>query len=77
MLFRRSALEVWSLSKSSIESDLHFSSTILGAYDTSYLLSYALGEYINGMLCDRVGEAIIVSLGLFSAGLGLIAVFSI
>ena len=74
MLVRRSALEIWSLSKSQIESDLSLSSTIFGVYDTAYLLSYALGEYINGYLCDHVGESIIVSLGLSTAGLGLILV---
>ena len=71
---RRSALEIWSLSKSRIETDLSLSSTILGVYDTAYLLSYAFGEYINGYLCDRIGESIVVSLGLATAGMGLILV---
>lgn len=74
MLVRRSALEVWSLSKTQIESDLNFSSTLLGVYDTAYLLSYALGEYVNGYLCDKIGETLIVSIGLSTAGLGLISV---
>ena len=74
MLVRRSALEIWSLSKYQIENDLSISSMILGIYDTAYLLSYAIGEWINGMLCDRIGETLIVSLGLGTAGVGLIAV---
>lgn len=74
MIVRRSALEIWSLSKSNIEISLGFSSTVLGIFDTVYLLSYALGEYINGMLCDRVGETLVVSLGLLTAGIGLLGV---
>ena len=74
MVVRRSALEIWSLSKSQVGSDLSLSSTIFGVYDTSYLLSYALGEYINGYLCDRIGESIVVSLGLATASIGLILV---
>ena len=74
MTFRRSALEIWSLSKSQIEHDLGFSAVVLGAFDTAYLVSYAFGEYINGYLCDVVGESRIISLGLLFAGLCLITV---
>jgi sugar phosphate permease len=75
LVVRRSALEVWSLSKPHIETSLGFNSTLLGLFDTSYLLAYAIGEYINGILCDRIGESIVISLGLFTAGLGLSIVF--
>lgn len=75
MTFRRSALEIWSLSKSHIEQDLNFSPPILGTFDSAYLISYALGEYINGYLSDKLGESLIMSLGLLFAGICLITVF--
>lgn len=74
MTFRRSALEIWSLSKSQIEEDLNFSPVILGTFDTAYLISYAIGEYVNGYLCDIIGESHIISIGLLFAGLCLITV---
>lgn len=76
MTFRRSALEIWSLSKSHVEQDLGFTSVILGALDTSYLISYAFGEYINGYLCDFISQSKIMSLGLLTAGICLITVRS-
>ena len=74
IIVRRSALEVWALSKSQIKSDLKFSSALLGIYDTSYLISYAVGEYINGLLCHKIGESLVVSIGLALTGGGLLAV---
>ena len=74
MMARRAVLELWSLSKSQIEVDLSLSSTILGLYDTSYLISYAIGEPLNGMLSDRLGESLMISLGLGTASIGLLIV---
>ena len=77
VVMRRSASEIWSLSKSSVKVDLSFSSTILGTFDAIYLVSYSFGEYANGILCNRYGEDLMVSIGIFFLSISIFTVMSI
>ena len=67
------SLHITRKSFSNIKNDLtdqwHFSEDQLAQLDTVFMISYAIGLYINGMLGDKYGAKKILVLGLFGTGL--------
>ena len=53
-----------SVAKKSIEKDLGVSREALGAIDTGYLSAYALGQFLNGLLGDRIGARRLIGYGM-------------
>ncbi|HMJ09859.1 MAG TPA: MFS transporter [Polyangiaceae bacterium] len=59
----------FSAAKSSISRELGVSERMLGAIDAVYLTTYALGQFANGLLGDRIGARRLIGYGmLLSAG---------
>lgn len=59
----------FSTAKKAMSRELGLGESALGAIDTAYLTTYALGQLINGLLGDRIGARRLVGYGmLFSAG---------
>jgi sugar phosphate permease len=59
-----------SVAKKSIEADLGVSRAALAAIDTGHLAFYAVGQFLNGVLADRIGARRLVGYGmLFSAAM--------
>jgi len=54
----------FSVAKTSIVKDVGLSEASLGAIDTAYLISYALGQFANGILGDRIGARRLVGYGM-------------
>jgi OPA family sugar phosphate sensor protein UhpC-like MFS transporter len=60
----------YSASKSSLKNAGLLDTSTLGVIDTAYLSAYSLGQFVSGMLGDRVGARRLVGYGLLlSAGL--------
>lgn len=57
---RHIMLESWSISKTQISDDLHFSSLTLGVIDTIFLFFYALGNIILGYISDIYSPKLIM-----------------
>ncbi|HEY6557344.1 MAG TPA: MFS transporter [Polyangiaceae bacterium] len=54
----------FSAAKSSIASELHVGERMLGAIDAAYLTTYALGQFANGLLGDRIGARRLIGYGM-------------
>lgn len=59
----------FSAAKHAIEADKLLSLRQLGYVDTGYLAAYALGQFLNGALGDRVGARRLVGFGLMASAL--------
>ena len=53
--------------KSRLHDDLHISTAALGAVDTAYLVAYAVGQFLSGMLGDRIGPRRLITLGMLGS----------
>lgn len=59
----------FSVVKSELNQSEGFSVATLGLIDTSFLVSYALGQFVSGYIGDRLGAKKIIALGLLGSGL--------
>jgi sugar phosphate permease len=59
----------FSVTKATLEQDLDISVEVLGSIDTAFLALYALGQFINGALGDRVGARRMIGLGMILSAL--------
>lgn len=57
----------FSVSKARIVKELGVGEGTLAAIDTGYLAAYALGQFISGLIGDRIGARRLVSMGMFFA----------
>ncbi len=53
--------------KTTLETDLGVSRDLLGTIDTSYLALYAIGQFLNGALGDRLGARRVIATGMLLA----------
>lgn len=72
MTARHWTLESWSMvsftqAKTLTRHSLQFSGTALGLLDTTYLLSYAVGCYVSGVLGDRYSRVAVATVGVLLA----------
>ena len=58
-----------SVAKETIGNEYALSNAQLGLIDTSYLVAYAIGQFVNGTIGDRIGGKRLVALGLIATGL--------
>lgn len=73
---RHACLEGWYIVKSNVHDDLGFSTTWLGAMDSTYLFCYGIGNYISGILGDSFSIKYVVPSGMFiAAGLYFVIAF--
>ena len=56
-----------SVTKSRLHDGLGVSTIELGIIDTAYLASYALGQFVNGALGDRIGSRRLIALGMLGS----------
>eukprot|EP00002_Diphylleia_rotans_P031139 TRINITY_DN6458_c0_g1_i2.p1 TRINITY_DN6458_c0_g1~~TRINITY_DN6458_c0_g1_i2.p1 ORF type:complete len:471 (-),score=94.31 TRINITY_DN6458_c0_g1_i2:317-1729(-) len=56
-----------SVVKSTLEDDEGIDSSTLSWYDTGYLTTYAIGQFVNGALGDRIGSRWLVTGGLIGS----------
>ncbi len=54
----------FSVSKKTIQDQLGVSTWTLGAIDTAYLGAYAVGQFLNGIIGDRVGARRLIGFGM-------------
>jgi sugar phosphate permease len=54
----------FSAAKTSIATELNVTESMLGAIDAVYLTTYALGQFVNGLLGDRLGARRLVGYGM-------------
>ena len=54
----------FSVAKKTLETEVGITRDALGAIDTAYLAAYALGQFANGLLGDRIGSRRLLGLGL-------------
>jgi sugar phosphate permease len=59
----------FSVTKRTLEQTLGLSRAELGLIDTAYLASYALGQFVNGVLGDRIGARWLVGPGMLLSAL--------
>lgn len=60
------------VTKTRLQDSLALSTTALGTIDTVYLVAYAIGQFANGALGDRIGSRRLIAMGmLVSAGAAL------
>lgn len=59
----------FSVSKKTLALEFGLSPSVLGAIDAAYLSTYALGQFVSGVLGDRIGARRLVGLGLCGASL--------
>lgn len=67
MVARHACLTSWSMIKQDVGDELDISVTILGAFETTYLFFYAIGNFICGSLGDRFPLRVVVPCGIFLA----------
>lgn len=63
----------FSVSKKTISAELGVSERALGAIDTAYLGAYAVGQFANGLVGDRIGARRLLSFGLCASALACAA----
>lgn len=56
--------------KADLKGELGFDNISLGAIDTAFLVMYAVGQFANGLLGDKLGSKITVGAGLLIAAAG-------
>ena len=61
---------VWGYSKPYIKSEF-YTSSLLGVLDFAFMFAYAIGQYLNGWLGDRVNLKLFLFLGMSGATTGL------
>jgi sugar phosphate permease len=61
--------EGWYQIKPLVADDLGFSTTVLGAFDTTFLFFYSAGLYICGNIEDKLAMRLVMPLGMFGAAL--------
>jgi sugar phosphate permease len=59
----------FSVSKSRIAGELGLTKTALATIDTGYLSAYAAGQFVNGVLGDRIGARRLVAFGMWGAAI--------
>jgi MFS transporter, OPA family, glycerol-3-phosphate transporter len=59
----------YSVVKSTMADELHLTGSQLGAIDTGFLVAYALGQFVHGVVGDRIGGRLLVGLGLMASAL--------
>jgi sugar phosphate permease len=57
----------FSVSKARVVRDLGVSESTLAAIDTGYLGAYAIGQFVSGLIGDRIGARRLVSIGMLFA----------
>ena len=63
----------FSVSKTALEDQLGMTRRVMGLVDTGYLLAYAIGQFVMGVLGDRLGPRRLVGVGMILSAL-LVAV---
>jgi sugar phosphate permease len=63
----------FSVSKKTMGAELEISPSTMGAIDTAYLTAYAIGQFGNGLLGDRIGARTLLTLGLLGSALSCAA----
>lgn len=76
MVARHACLAAWSFSKAKIHEDEGFTKPELGYFDTSFLLFYALGNFISGSLGDNFPLRFVTSGGMLLAALAYLGVIA-
>ena len=56
----------YSIVKGAVAGDFGFDNLKLGSIDTAFLSLYAIGQFVNGVVGDRVGGRWLVGLGLLA-----------
>ena len=56
----------WSIVKRAVGEDLGLDAIALGHLDTTYLVLYAVGQFVNGWIGDKIGGARLVGIGLLA-----------
>ena len=59
----------FSVSKARIVKELGVSESTLAGIDTGYLGAYAIGQFVSGLVGDRIGARRLVSIGMLFAAL--------
>jgi sugar phosphate permease len=67
MVTRHACLSAWSISKTNVHEQEGFSKPELGYFDTSFLLFYAIGNFIAGVLGDNYPLRYVTSAGMLIA----------
>lgn len=57
------------VTKSRLHDTMGLSTTALGSIDTLYLVAYAVGQFANGALGDRIGPRRLIALGMMASAL--------
>lgn len=66
----------FSISKKTLVTELSFTEATLGAIDSGYLALYAIGQFVHGVLGDRLGARRLLGWGLIGTA-GCCALFSV
>mmetsp|Transcript_13091 Transcript_13091/g.24470 ORF Transcript_13091/g.24470 Transcript_13091/m.24470 type:complete len:451 (-) Transcript_13091:20-1372(-) len=67
MLARHACLGAWSMSKAHVSTELGFTSSVFGTFDSIYLVFYSVGNFVCGSLGDHFPVRYVMALGLFVA----------
>jgi sugar phosphate permease len=63
----------FSVAKNAIHDDLGLDKPALRDIDTAYLSAYAIGQFVNGFLADRIGPRRMVAFGMIGSSIATIA----
>jgi OPA family sugar phosphate sensor protein UhpC-like MFS transporter len=63
----------FAVGKSRIAAEMGFSKGTLASLDTGYLAAYAVGQFVNGTLGDRIGARRLVAFGMWGSALACAA----
>jgi ACS family hexuronate transporter-like MFS transporter len=64
MFARYAIIGTWAVSKPYIQKDLGFTESDFGSFEFLFLLAYAVGNYVSGVLIDKWSARLVVSVGL-------------
>jgi sugar phosphate permease len=53
----------YAIAQPAFMSELHWSKSDVGTIVTGYLTAYAIGQFVSGILCDRMGARVLLALG--------------